>query len=152
MKLTIRQAVLADVDTVHQMHVDWEVEEITGGRSADSVDRIAGMLGPYFLVAEIDGQIAGFVSTSLRVSEDTGFFPDGQEFVNVDDLYVRPQHRSGGIGARLVQEIVRIASCDGIDRFALSSNTKDFERVVKFYRSCGFQTWNATMFRQTTPQ
>lgn len=148
--LTIRQAILDDVETVRSMCMDWEAEGITGGLSADSVEQIAGWLGRYFLVAERDGQIAGFIYATLRVSEDTGYFPDGQQFVNIDNLYVRPQLRGGNIGAHLMQEIKRTAEENGIGRFALSSNTKDFERIVKFYRSCGFQTWNVTMYMERT--
>lgn len=146
----MRQACTEDIPIVHQMQVDWETEAITGGFSADPVETIADAIGPYFLVTEADSRIVGFVSASIRVSEDAGFFPDGQEFVCIDELYVRPEYRSQGIGRRLVQGIFEHAKREGINRFALTSNTKDFERVVEFYRSSGFRTWNVTMFRDET--
>jgi GNAT superfamily N-acetyltransferase len=146
----VRQAKADDVPAIHDMHVAWEAEGITGGFSADAEECIAGKLERYFLVAETDGQLVGFVRASLRVSENTGFFADGQQFVCIDDLYVRPEYRGRGIGGQLVQELTRLAESDGIRRFALTSNTKDFERVVRFYRRCGFETWNVTMFKQST--
>lgn len=147
--LIVRQATADDVQAIHDMHTAWEAEGITGGFSADSQECIAGKLGRYMLVTESGNRLVGFASASLRVSKDTGFFDDGQEFLCIDDLYVQPDCRSRGIGARLMQELTRLAESDGIQHFALTSNTNDLDRVVKFYRICGFETWNVTMFRQS---
>ena len=129
------------------MQLDWVAEDITNGLSADSVDYFADHLGPFFLVAEAGTEITGFICGSVRTADDAGFVPDGEVYFNIDDLYVKPEFRDRGIGRSLMDELGAVAEEAGFHRFAVSSNTKDLDKIVKFYRSCGFQTWNVRMFK-----
>lgn len=145
--IAVRQATLADAPAVHQMQIDWVAEDITNGLSADSVGYFEGLVGRYFLVAEADEGLVGFICGSVRTADDAGFVPDGEALFNIDDLYVEPESRDRGIGGRLMRDLMAVAEEDGIHRFAVSSNTKDMDRIIGFYQSCGFATWNVTMFR-----
>ena len=49
------------------------------------------------LIAERDGQAVGYVSAIRQLHLWTG-----GDVINLDDLYVRPGHRDGGIGRRLM--------------------------------------------------
>jgi GNAT superfamily N-acetyltransferase len=72
--------------------------------------------------------------------------PDGQTYLEIDDLYVCPEFRAQGIGRRLLDKILREARARSIRKAFIYSSTKDLFRAMRFYESAGFQPWFARMF------
>ena len=56
------------------------------------------------LIAESAGQAAGYVSALRRPH-----LWSGDDILALDDLYVREQHRDGGVGRSLMLELARLA-------------------------------------------
>lgn len=82
------------------------------------------------LVAEMEGEVVGFLSLS---------FPSGLTGVCalINDLAVVPAYRRRGIGASLVEAAVRSARRKGSNRlFVDTSRASELARV--FYQACGF--------------
>ncbi len=125
----------------------WEVEGITRGFVAADEAALRGRLGPYFLVAEREGGIIGFVCGTAHVSEGNAVLAAGERYDEVDDLYVAPECRSQGIGGRLLDALMMQARQDGIERFLLYSSTRDTDAILRFYRGHGFETWYVQMFK-----
>lgn len=84
------------------------------------------------LVAEIDGEVVGFLSL---------LFPYGLTGVRalIDELAVEPAHRRQGIGASLVEAAVRLARRRGCSHLLVDTSRAN-EPAQAFYRACGFPT------------
>ena len=143
----IRACTAHDIDVVCDMQERWAEENITYGFSpANRVD-LAERLGSYFSVAEISDEIVGFCYGSAHVSEDLAIFPPGEQYLEVDDIYVIPEFRNRDVGSALLKALVHTAQENGVQRFLVYSATKDFQRIVSFYQDHGFRPWCVMMFR-----
>ena len=83
------------------------------------------------LIAEVDGQTAGF---ALYFHNFSTFL--GKPGLYLEDLYIRPAFRGRGYGRRIMQALARIAVDRGCGRFewwVLDWN----HPAVEFYRSLG---------------
>ena len=143
----IRRALADDLQMVETLQRRWEAEGITRGFEAADAGLLRLRLGPYFLVAEQAGRIAGFGSGSADISEGNAVFSVGERYLEVDDLYVSPGMRDQGIGGRLLDELLAQARQEGIQRFLVYSSSRDTDAILRFYRRHGLETWYVQMFR-----
>lgn len=96
------------------------------------------------LVAERDGAVAG-VAIWFRTFSTW----EGVAGMHLEDLYVRPAHRGGGLGARLLAALARI--CDERGWARLEWNVLDWNApAIGFYERLGaspndgWTTWRLT--------
>jgi ribosomal protein S18 acetylase RimI-like enzyme len=83
------------------------------------------------IVAAVDKDIVGYAV----------FFPNfstfrGQRGIYLEDIYIRPAHRRGGAGEKMLRHIAQIAKsrgCERIDFVVLDWNTS----AVNFYKKLG---------------
>lgn len=144
--VTIRECTEEDLDAVSRLQQRWEAEDITYGLTAESRERLAERLSPYFFVAEGDATIEGYVFGSVQVNEGSIVLPQGERYLEVDEIYVRPESRGKGIGGTLLDRLMATARRDGIHRFLVYSATKDVDGILEFYRRHGFKSWYVQMF------
>lgn len=86
-------------------------------------------------VAEVSGEIVGFVSGSLEANQ-----PDRlpERHATIGYLFVAEEHRRGGIGRRLFQGVADWAARqDGISHFEMTVLAAD-GAAAEFWRSIGF--------------
>jgi GNAT superfamily N-acetyltransferase len=123
--------------------------ERPGGLVATSVGELERHLGGCFFVAAEEEEIVGFVFGVTRVNrgEASAVFDPGGSYVEIEELYVVPARRSSGVGSLLLGAVVDWANTQGVRYLSAYSATRDFESVVRFYKSCGFETWSVQMFR-----
>ena len=145
--MIIRDAVSADVARVHALCAGWEDEAITYGMVTTPAETLEAQLGPYFLVAEADGEIVGYVTGSVHASDGLAVIPAGAEYLEIDELYVIPTRRSQDIGRRLLDTVLARAEAAGVDYQLVYSATKDIRRVLHFYEQSGFQSWCIQLYR-----
>ena len=74
----IRRALADDLQMVETLQRRWEAEGITRGFEAADAGLLRLRLGPYFLVAEQAGRIAGFGTGSADISEGNAVFSVGE--------------------------------------------------------------------------
>jgi len=132
----IRPVVAEDVDALLELIHDLARFE----RSPESVHITDGQLhdalfGPspsvFAHVAEEEGRIVGMAIWFLTFSTWTG-----RHGIHLEDLYVRPEARSGGVGRALLAELATIAQRSGYARVEWS--VLDWNQpAVRFYRSLG---------------
>jgi GNAT superfamily N-acetyltransferase len=82
-------------------------------------------------IAEVEGQPAGFALWFINFSTWTG-----KHGIYLDDLYVRPEARSRGIGRRLLATLAAVCVERGYDRldwWVLDWNAD----AIRFYRTIG---------------
>jgi GNAT superfamily N-acetyltransferase len=110
----------------------------------------AALFGPqpalYGLVGVQDGDVAGFALYFLNFSTW-----EGVHGIYLEDLYVRPSGRGGGLGRALLAELARIAVNRGYARVEWSVLDWN-DPAIGFYNTLGavpMDEW--TVFRLTGP-
>jgi ribosomal protein S18 acetylase RimI-like enzyme len=146
--MLIRRAVKNDIPIILKLQQLWCAEDNVYGLTPDNYEQIVAALDSYFLVAEVGGDVIGFVSGSAHVSEETAVTPAGQSYLEIDNLYVVPQFRQQGVGGRLVDQLLMQAKEEGITHALVYSAAKDIRRILKFYEQHDFRSWYVQMFRK----
>lgn len=95
-------------------------------------------------VAEVDGEVVGFALWFLNYSTFRG-----THGIYLEDLYVRPVHRGGGLGRALLAELA--AECVRRGYARLEWSVLDWnDPAIGFYRALGAEPLDDwTMFRLT---
>ena len=84
--------------------------------------------------AEEGGEPLGF----LALYEGYALYAEGA-FGTIPELYVRPAHRSRGVGAALLEEARRVGRSKGWTRLEVTTPPlPQFDRTLAFYRREGF--------------
>ena len=72
--------------------------------------------------------------------------PVGEQYLEIDELYVNSALRGSGIGGKLLARLTEIGRKSGVKYFNGYSATKDFHGILRFYRHHGFEPWYLEMF------
>lgn len=96
------------------------------------------------------GRIVGYVFGHYYVTErKTSCIEIGSRCFDVDELYVLPEYRSAGVGSKLLRRIEREAE-ENADYITLSTSTKDYKKILKFYAEDNSMTFHdAFLFKKT---
>jgi len=84
------------------------------------------------LFAEAEGKVIGYIAASPK---EIGY--RNSKYLEIDNMGVVPEYRSGGIGKQLMDECVRIAKERGFEKVYVNAyfqNTK----AIEFYKRNGF--------------
>ena len=146
--MKIRESMLDDrtVETLVNLSVDWEAENSCHGYRRNGREDLEG--NRVFL-AEENGEIIGYLFGKLEKAKSaSSVMPEGTSCFEVEELYVRPEYRSQGIGSalfRYAEEAVR-----GEAEFVtLGTATKNFRAILHFYiDKLGMEFWSARLFKK----
>lgn len=144
---SVRVARADDIDAVTALTEMWAQEESTYGIAPTPPDLLRLHLGPYFWVAVRHKMVIGFIYGSVQVSPGLAVIPKGERYLEIEELYVRPEDRDQSVGTRLAEAILGKAAEDDESRALVHSATKDRAAITRFYERFGFQTWYVQMFR-----
>jgi len=129
----------------------WEQEDIAYGdfnpMSREAYVAILDRFPAYFLVAESDGQLVGYIHASVQCDDPVEVIPAHEPYVAIEDIYVRPDFRNRDIGGALLERIFEVARQEGIERFIVGTLSKETDSILKFYRSRGFIPWRIQFFK-----
>lgn len=136
MTLTIRPGEPADVGVIAELIRELAVFEKLEDEVTMTEERLsAALFGERryaeTLIAEQDGQAAGF---ALFFHNFSTFL--AQPGIYLEDLFVKPEHRSLGIGRALLERLARIAverGCGRLEWAVLHWNAE----AIKFYERLG---------------
>ena len=145
----IRECTRNDINAIFLLEAEWEQEEVSYQFIPVSrAEFIAGFerFRIYHLVAEINGNIIGYVNGSVRQGGKPPVIKDEELFLEVENIYVGSEFRGQEIGSSLLMRLLEIARENGIQRFFVSTVTKDMDKILNFYRSYGFKPWYVEMF------
>ena len=146
----IRACTHEDIDAVLQLDRQWEQEHIAHDFRPISREEFLAHLErfpAYFLVAESDRGIVGYVNGSVHRSTGVAVIPEGEPYVEIDNVYVHPDFRHRGIGGMLLDRLLAVAAHHGMQRFLVSSVSKEIDKILHFYRRHGFTPWYVQLFR-----
>lgn len=146
--MLIRKIDKNDVRLICQLQKQLFEEDIIHGFVPENEEQIEKLIDSYFLVAEINNGIAGFIYGKICISDNLAVIPKGESYLEIENLYVAPQFRKQGVGGKLVDELLIKARQAGISYALFYSATKNIHGVLKFYERHKFQSWYVQMFQK----
>jgi ribosomal protein S18 acetylase RimI-like enzyme len=94
-------------------------------------------------LAEVDGQIAGYLSYTWNYSIWLG-----SHYMNIDDVFVREEFRNRKVGEALMLKARELCQNKGLSRIRWEVQ-KDNHRAIKFYQQLGAELNLKGVFRWT---
>lgn len=146
--ITVREAALTDeiAETLIVLSRDWANENSCHGYVANDRSGIEGMR---IFLAEDGGRVVGYLFGKTYVSEKASSIkPQGSVCFEVEELYVRPECRSRGIGRALMAAAEEAVKGE-VEYLTLSTATKNWRAILHFYiDEVGMAFWNARLFKK----
>ena len=145
--------------TVHEVSLDekvleqlirfseaWAAENSCYGYRANEK---ADIEGNRIFFAEDGGRVIGYLFGKVYPSENMhSVMPEGTPYFEVEELYVVPDRRSRGVGAKLFRYAEETVKRDA-DYMVLSTATKNWKAIFHFYLDeLDMTFWSARLFRK----
>jgi ribosomal protein S18 acetylase RimI-like enzyme len=149
--ILIRQCTLEDLDDILKLDEQWADEDISFEFTFVKKDDLTASFNrfhPYYIVAEHEGEIIGYLNGSVHVNERHPAFPAQTTYLEIENIYVHASFRDRHVGGQLLEKIFEIAEQNGINQFSLSTDTKDMTRILPFYERHGFNPWHVKLFKE----
>lgn len=140
MDITIRQATIEDLDSITK--VEAICFPITEAATRESFKQRINTFSKSFFVAEIEGNIIGFINGSIinetviydELFEDsTLHIPDG-DYQTIFGLDVMPDYRNVGVAAQLMNYMIEISKLTGRKGVILTCK----EKLIHYYAKFGY--------------
>ena len=146
----IRKCTHNDIDAILQLDREWYEENIAYDFFFINREEYIAYLEhspSYFWVAEIDGCVIGYINASTHVNKNIRVISQKETYLEIENIYVSKEFRNENIGGKLIDKILEVAEQNGIQRFLVSSDSKDMDKVMRFYQSHGFKPCNIQLFK-----
>lgn len=109
----VRRATEQDLGDIVRLSELWASENNTYGLAPNAISDLTPRIGDYLFVAYNDSQIVGYIMGTDHVSKGTAVIPQGERYVEIEEVYVHPDRRSAGIGHDLVDRLLVEAESRG---------------------------------------
>ena len=144
-EFTIQQAVASDAQEVAVMvgELLTEIMTVIGAQAfnfdlAETTSRLKDFLDQekYFVFVARDG--SGSPAGFIALYESYALYAEGA-FGTIPELYVRPEHRTNGLGFRLMAQAKSFGAARGWTRLEVTTPPlPQFDRTLAFYEREGF--------------
>ena len=127
------------------LSMDWEAEDSCTGYRANTEEDLADCR---VFLAEAGGQVAGYLfGRHCPASRTTSVMPEGARCFEVEELYVRPECRSRGVGVALFRYTENAVKGEA-EFIVLGTATKNWRAILHFYiDELGMTFWSARLFK-----
>ena len=120
-----------EINELISLSQDWTKENITRGYGDNSIEDI---IDKRVFVAIDDEEIVGYIFEKDGYSKNyNSIMPDGAQYFGIEEIYVKPEKRSLGIGKMLMDYVKYQAKKEGYEYLFLVTSTKDWESILNFY-------------------
>lgn len=143
----IREASLEDVSAIRGMYERWVEDDSSFGLVCPAREAVEKWIEDYCFVSDSDDGPVGFIHARRGVSKGNAVSPEGEDFVEVCDLYVLPASRGDGVGGRLLGAVLSAAEEDELTAFGAFSGSRAQSAVMRFFERHGFRPWGVQFFR-----
>ena len=148
MELAVRETPLTDelLSELICFSEDWEAEQSCHGYRKNERPDIEG---ERIFTAFAEGEMIGYLFGHMeKAKNSSSIMPEGTPYFEVEELYVVPEKRSQGIGAKLFGYTEEAVKADA-DYMVLSTATKNWKAVFLFYLDeLDMTFWSARLFRK----
>lgn len=125
---------------------EWEAENSCYGYKANnSID----LVGKTILVAYEEEKPIGYLFGVYETTEnDTATIPKGSKTFEIEEIYVKQNYRSKGIGKKLFRFLENIVK-EKVDYITLSTASKNYQSILHFYiDNLEMNFWYARLFKK----
>ena len=125
----------------------WEQENSCHGYRKNTKEDIIG--NRIFLALE-DEQMLGYLFGHMAKGErKNSIYEKDEPFFEVEELYVKPEFRSKGIGRQLFQYMEDKLKEEQVRMILLSTATKNYRAILHFYlEELDMEFWSARLFKR----
>ena len=134
------------LDFLIRLSADWEAENSCYGyRKNEKAD----IEGNRVFIAKDGENIVGYLFGHMENAErSTSIMPDGTPVFEVEELYVKPDYRSRGIG-KMLFSYTEATVQNNAEYIMLSTATKNWRAIFHFYLDeLGMEFWSARLFKR----
>jgi len=143
MEITIRTAQAADLPEVLAMSDALMDEGCCNGLVRDSIEYLQQY---HIQLALADGEIIGYAyGEAAESNRQMGDCRKGDQFYDLEMIYVKPEYRSSGAGRALFAAQQAYAHSLGLKTLRLTAVNKDWKKLLHFYTSQGMDFYWATL-------
>lgn len=133
-------------ETLMELSGEWEAEGTCRGYGKNEY---ADLEGRRIFLAEEAGKVVGYLfGRRVRAERSDSVMQEGTAYFEVEELYVRPAHRSQGIGSALFRFMETQMEPD-LKYIRLAAAARDYQAVLRFYiEEMGMEFWSAVLFKK----
>lgn len=126
---------------------DWERENSCHGYGKNGRKDIEG--NRIFIACQ-DRKIIGYLfGHRTAAKQSSSVMAEGTEFFEIEELYVKPEFRSQGIGKRLFSLAEAAVKSESLRYLCLGTATKNYKAILHFYiDEMGMDFWSARLFKK----
>ena len=130
MDIQVRFAENDELHEVVKLSKAFEDEHICNGLVADDYE--------YFtkrnvIIAIVDKKVVGYCYGTIDTKKRRlAYINEGTKYLYLDEIYVKKEYRSQGIGRKLFEYIEKYAKVNGCEAMELTSASKDYKAALKF--------------------
>ncbi len=128
----VRRANERDIGVLSMLAEKFMPKEATGEKRTETLGKALKNPNYELLVAEIDGEIAGFIDQWIVHD-----FAHGAQLSYIQNLYVTSKHRRKGVGSKLLDRIIESAKDKGVLEIHLVTEFEN-KPAISLYRKHGF--------------
>lgn len=146
----IRACTHQDIAAILHLECQWEQEQSAHNFTPSSRKELLTALErfpAYFLVADSGGGLVGYIQGAVRLHKWVPALPEGEPYVEIEQVYVHPDFRHRHIGGQLMEQLMAVAAQHGMQRFVVSSTSKEMDKILHFYRRHGFTPWYVQLLK-----
>ncbi|MCQ6557666.1 GNAT family N-acetyltransferase [Paenibacillus mendelii] len=144
-----RLAERKDLTEIVELSRKWAEEDITVGYENVqwSEEKLLNRLNEYFYVVAAEGRIVGYSFGEVRSGNAGQIIPPDESYLEIFEVYIHPDHRSEGMGKKLVGHLMEQAEKNQVTRLLVGSSNRRWKETAKFYEELGFSMWYFQMFK-----
>ena len=143
---SIRPAAYSDVHSVLELSRLWSEEGCTTGYVACAAEHLQPWLdGGYFFACDFQDDIIAYAAGVVKLGRGAIFEPEGERYLNVDEVLVHADHRNRGVGMQLMQALLHRSESDRVVHSMVGSNNVDWLSTFQFYERHGYRMFSIQM-------
>ncbi len=134
-----------EISDLHAEWAGWNFQKLSVSLNKEYFESRLEKENAYFLLAQIDWKIAGYIAFELRKSENIDILKD-RKWIFIEDICVSSKFRNKWIGSTLLRYVEEYAKSYHIDSIELSVWTFNSE-AIDFYKKRWFEEFSVKMHK-----
>ena len=147
---SIRKCTKEDLDQILTLSENWANEGITIGYEnvKHTKSKLENRLNNYFYIALYGNEeVVGYTFGDIRKGNAGPVISEDEEYLEIFEVYIKPDHRKKGIGKKLIEHILKAAESNNIKRSLVGSSNQAWNKTAEFLFTARLSGGEQTVFR-----